>query len=119
MIDAVCYVEKRIMRKLKDDADAADNALCLHPRTSEGYQASTRLHFFFSSRRRHTRLTCDWSSDVCSSDLEASNGLPLWNFTSGRRWKVQAWRSSLASQLVARSGRTWSCASCMVSRLKQ
>src|SRR5690242_21354899 len=27
--------------------------------------------FFFSSRRRHTRLTCDWSSDVCSSDLQA------------------------------------------------
>src|SRR5690242_20817550 len=26
--------------------------------------------FFFSSRRRHTRLTCDWSSDVCSSDLQ-------------------------------------------------
>src|SRR6266571_9525779 len=26
--------------------------------------------FFFSSRRRHTRLTGDWSSDVCSSDLE-------------------------------------------------
>src|SRR6266480_2575944 len=25
--------------------------------------------FFFSSRRRHTRLTCDWSSDGCSSDL--------------------------------------------------
>src|SRR6266487_300778 len=25
--------------------------------------------FFFSSRRRHTRWTCDWSSDVCSSDL--------------------------------------------------
>src|SRR3954465_12681440 len=24
--------------------------------------------FFFSSRRRHTRLSCDWSSDVCSSD---------------------------------------------------
>src|SRR6266571_5462317 len=28
--------------------------------------------FFFSSRRRHTRLTCDWSSDVCSSDLGGS-----------------------------------------------
>src|SRR2546430_9275908 len=27
--------------------------------------------FFFSSRRRHTRLDCDWSSDVCSSDLSA------------------------------------------------
>src|SRR5260221_3154667 len=30
------------------------------------------LFFFFSSRRRHTRSLCDWSSDVCSSDL----GLP-------------------------------------------
>src|SRR6266567_7721476 len=27
--------------------------------------------FFFSSRRRHTRFDCDWSSDVCSSDLTA------------------------------------------------
>src|SRR6266481_9805890 len=27
------------------------------------------LFFFFSSRRRHTRWNCDWSSDVCSSDL--------------------------------------------------
>src|SRR5438034_8755727 len=26
--------------------------------------------FFFSSRRRHTRSLCDWSSDVCSSDLD-------------------------------------------------
>src|SRR5207237_7873341 len=25
--------------------------------------------FFFSRRRRHTRFKCDWSSDVCSSDL--------------------------------------------------
>src|SRR5260221_1383372 len=28
-----------------------------------------RFFFFFSSRRRHTRSLCDWSSDVCSSDL--------------------------------------------------
>src|SRR2546422_5084391 len=28
------------------------------------------LAFFFSSRRRHTRCSRDWSSDVCSSDLE-------------------------------------------------
>src|SRR5438034_11415977 len=27
------------------------------------------VFFFFSSRRRHTRSLCDWSSDVCSSDL--------------------------------------------------
>src|SRR2546430_3790483 len=30
---------------------------------------STCSIFFFSSRRRHTRFDCDWSSDVCSSDL--------------------------------------------------
>src|SRR2546430_1307698 len=29
---------------------------------------------FFSSRRRHTRFDCDWSSDVCSSDLRAKPG---------------------------------------------
>src|SRR5580692_9534473 len=31
--------------------------------------------FFFSSRRRHTRFDCDWSSDVCSSDLDGP-GVP-------------------------------------------
>src|SRR6267142_572862 len=36
--------------------------------------------FFFSSRRRHTRLTCDWSSDVCSSDL-------------GGGWLYYSWRT--------------------------
>src|SRR3989454_9472305 len=30
--------------------------------------------FFFSSRRRHTRLQGDWSSDVCSSDLQRNGG---------------------------------------------
>src|SRR6266581_8337469 len=32
--------------------------------------------FFFSSRRRHTRWTGDWSSDVCSSDLGRRLGYP-------------------------------------------
>src|SRR2546430_10840328 len=31
--------------------------------------------FFFSSRRRHTRFDCDWSSDVCSSDLRWRGGV--------------------------------------------
>src|SRR2546430_9249536 len=31
--------------------------------------AMVEFFFFFSSRRRHTRFDCDWSSDVCSSDL--------------------------------------------------
>src|SRR2546430_12244542 len=35
--------------------------------------------FFFSSRRRHTRFDCDWSSDVCSSDLSRW-GLGEWDF---------------------------------------
>src|SRR5699024_619634 len=39
------------------------------------------VHFFFSSRRRHTRSKRDWSSDVCSSDL--NRYAPLLNdFTS-------------------------------------
>src|SRR2546430_3616210 len=33
-------------------------------------ERGVRLVFFFSSRRRHTRFDCDWSSDVCSSDLK-------------------------------------------------
>src|SRR6266566_6210930 len=35
-----------------------------------------KYFFFFSSRRRHTRLQGDWSSDVCSSDLDR-RGDPL------------------------------------------
>src|SRR4051812_32842642 len=35
--------------------------------------------FFFSSRRRHTRLTCDWSSDVCSSDLPSATPRSVFN----------------------------------------
>src|SRR2546430_2264192 len=34
----------------------------------------SELVFFFSSRRRHTRFDCDWSSDVCSSDLLLFSG---------------------------------------------
>src|SRR5947207_11703746 len=36
----------------------------------------SRVLFFFSSRRRHTRSLCDWSSDVCSSDLSLPSDLP-------------------------------------------
>src|SRR5205807_6091016 len=40
--------------------------------------------FFFSSRRRHTRLQGDWSSDVCSSDLQ-----PGTSTNGSRRSKVR------------------------------
>src|SRR4029434_2116713 len=36
---------------------------------SLSFSLSRSLSLFFSSRRRHTRFKCDWSSDVCSSDL--------------------------------------------------
>src|SRR2546430_2960575 len=48
------------------------------------YRQSALLCVFFSSRRRHTRFDCDWSSDVCSSDLRprppsaATEGRPGW-----------------------------------------
>src|SRR2546426_11932482 len=35
------------------------------------------LFFFFSSRRRHTRLQGDWSSDVCSSDLHGKTRVTM------------------------------------------
>src|SRR5690606_40412893 len=34
-------------------------------------------YFFFSSRRRHTRFSRDWSSDVCSSDLRSTSFVPI------------------------------------------
>src|SRR5688572_24974462 len=44
--------------------------------------------FFFSSRRRHTRFDCDWSSDVCSSDLASGRrlGIDWWAIGDGFTW---------------------------------
>src|SRR2546429_3556031 len=40
---------------------------------------SVFVFFFFSSRRRHTRCSRDWSSDVCSSDLAEESERPnIW-----------------------------------------
>src|SRR5437588_9607810 len=49
------------------------------------------LTFFFSSRRRHTRSLCDWSSDVCSSDLgvRPAGRTPCGRGTSRRRSRRQ------------------------------
>src|SRR5690606_40736501 len=44
-------------------------AIIIHP-TMQDYKFRCGRSFFFSSRRRHTRFSRDWSSDVCSSDLE-------------------------------------------------
>src|SRR5688572_11361402 len=53
--------------------------------------------FFFSSRRRHTRFDCDWSSDVCSSDLDAQR-----NFRKLLR-KLNGIETTLATESVGYS----------------
>src|SRR5438034_9769162 len=57
------------------------------------------VFFFFSSRRRHTRSLCDWSSDVCSSDL-APDGLR--QLDGGRPARVAAARAVAGIERVAR-----------------
>src|SRR5712692_12091002 len=54
------------------------------------------VFFFFSSRRRHTRWNCDWSSDVCSSDLSLS----------ARRSKFGTYRYHSDGELVEFARRT-------------
>src|SRR5438034_11751314 len=62
--------------------------------------------FFFSSRRRHTSSLCDWSSDVCSSDLTATplqNDLrELYNLiTLLRPGQLGTWQEFKAEHLVS------------------
>src|SRR5690242_4707056 len=52
--------------------------------------------FFFSSRRRHTRLTCDWSSDVCSSDLK-HDSVPS-EKRRRLRQQLREWRGNLNAE---------------------
>src|SRR5262249_59731018 len=63
--------------------------------------------FFFSSRRRHTRLVSDWSSDVCSSDLwrccdESCVGTPS-AMTSSSRRSSPAWPARSRPSKIGRA----------------
>src|SRR5438132_3586616 len=49
--------------------------------------------FFFSSRRRHTRSLCDWSSDVCSSDLVQTDRPCLAGGAHGRALPIRGHRA--------------------------
>src|SRR5207248_6923946 len=53
--------------------------------------------FFFSSRRRHTRSYGDWSSDVCSSDLETF----FWNAVNWGQWSLVHGKTAAVRQGVA------------------
>src|SRR5690606_40997578 len=54
--------------------------------------------FFFSSRRRHTRFSRDWSSDVCSSDLD------IMHFHLEGHCRHSAMRTGLGNQVIALRG---------------
>src|SRR5688572_31618888 len=63
--------------------------------------------FFFSSRRRHTRFDCDWSSDVCSSDLTPCASVKATSCTKARRSAALNATPS-ASRYVAPHAKGWS-----------
>src|SRR5947207_9522816 len=67
------------------------------------WPGSSGRWFFFSSRRRHTRSLCDWSSDVCSSDLDLSltQGLPSTWRTRYGPWVIWLVYAGLALGIVA------------------
>src|SRR2546427_8304018 len=77
--------------------------------------------FFFSSRRRHTRFDCDWSSDVCSSDLHqawtfwptsklawisSARTMPEWS-QFAPPWATQLLNSSCAWAVLGRDTPSW------------
>src|SRR2546429_5962251 len=49
----------------------------------DGRRSAVRCLCFFSSRRRHTRCSRDWSSDVCSSDLKTATRTQIDEVRSG------------------------------------
>src|SRR2546430_8061818 len=72
--------------------------------------------FFFSSRRRHTRFDCDWSSDVCSSDLDGSPSAALrliyWRLLAlaegaGHGWRVTAETPAEYQRRLAATDSRW------------
>src|SRR5256885_4621524 len=71
--------------------------------------------FFFSSRRRHTRLQGDWSSDVCSSDLSRSVATPRRSPARSSRYSHRpawgllptGWSSRESQNAPARGSRHW------------
>src|SRR5690606_40093433 len=77
---------------------------------------SLGLLFFFSSRRRHTRFSRDWSSDVCSSDLGAciARQAGLWSlpkamnaFPSGPTQTLQLFGSPMTGQIARPKPLIW------------
>src|SRR5258705_1776320 len=77
--------------------------ICTLNRTGSSLRRGLRRSFFFQSRRRHTRCLSDWSSDVCSSDLEAlAQTLPL----GGHAFTAERERVPFLERVARRRGTT-------------
>src|SRR5690606_24256836 len=61
--------------------------------------------FFFSSRRRHTRFSRDWSSDVCSSDLKYKT--VCWCIDFGKFWIVVWWHNQWRKPALSSIGKVF------------
>src|SRR5256886_2952907 len=73
------------------------------------YMCVVLFRFFFSSRRRHTRFDCDWSSDVCSSDLWKPDRFARQKkemTMSTRMWTIRALLASAALMTALAQGQT-------------
>src|SRR6202042_2306187 len=75
----------RILKKKTQQYVCLQSVDC-HRRNDRIQRAPTAavLLFFFSSRRRHTRWTGGWSSDVCSSDLSMITSVTFWKVIMDR-----------------------------------
>src|SRR5256885_3859477 len=62
---------------------------------------TVEMYFFFSSRRRHTRLQGDWSSDVCSSDLAVEPTPSVTGATADHRLPLRASEVELFARALA------------------
>src|SRR2546430_9023927 len=65
-VKSASYISARVATRGETGAESWGGVSRSVRRTA---RARAGRFFFFSSRRRHTRFDCDWSSDVCSSDL--------------------------------------------------
>src|SRR5256885_8069915 len=87
------------------------------------YRSGIFAVFFFSSRRRHTRLQGDWSSDVCSSDLGApTHSHPVEEVLTVREGEAEMWIGdahitlSAGQSLIVPAGRLHGFRNCEIGR---
>src|SRR5713226_5675264 len=75
---------------LDHNVDTLSHKLESDMRTSREQKRDLRYLVLFSSRKRHTRSTGDWSTDVCSSDLLLAVPHFAWYLHSDRKMQVLA-----------------------------